>query len=265
MENTEDLLSPAEQETWRKALVTGHGSRRTRRRLIRLVPSGPRCKICYLPFAGIGGKVLSLTKGFARSRKNPLFCNTCLEAGPRGGLEVEVGVLFADVRGFTAYAEGRPPNEVAQLLNRFYAVATSALSRHDAIIDKLMGDEVMALFLPGFTGEAYLTKMASAAEAIFLGVGQGSKEGPWLPIGIGIDFGLAFVGNVGSGEVKDFTAIGDVINTAARLQREARQGQVVMSERVYAGISDRYPNAQRTKLELKGKREPVQVRIVSIG
>ena len=178
---------------------------------------------------------------------------------------MEIGVLFADMRGYTSMAESRPLEEVARLLNRFHAVATDVLCKRDAIIDKLVGDEVMALFLTGFTGPGCFDKMASAAEGLLRGVGHGSSEGPWLPLGIGMDFGLAFVGNVGSGEVKDFTALGDVVNTAARLQAEAKAGQIVMSERVYREVAERYPDVPRVELQLKGKSEPVAARVVEVA
>ncbi len=173
-------------------------------------------------------------------------------------------MLFVDVRGYTQLAENKSPEKVVGLLNRFYAVATDALCKHDAVIDKLIGDEVMALFLTGLTGHGCCEKMAAAAEGILRGVGYGSREGPWLPLGIGVDFGRAFVGNVGSGEVKDFTAIGDVVNTASRLQGEAKPGEMVMSERVYQEVAERYPFTPPVELQLKGKSEPVSARVVLI-
>ena len=176
-----------------------------------------------------------------------------------------MGILFADVRGYTALAEKEAPEEIARLLNRFYAVATNQLASRDALIDKLVGDEVMALFLTGLTGPGCFRKMASAAEGLLRGVGHGSSDGPWLPLGVGMDFGLAFVGNVGSGEVKDFTALGDVVNTAARLQAEAKPGQIVMSDRVYREVAERFPDVPLVELQLKGKSEPVAARVVEIG
>ena len=176
-----------------------------------------------------------------------------------------MGVLFADMRGYTAMAEKEAPEEIARQLNRFYAVATNQLASRDALIDKLIGDEVMALFLTGLTGPGCFRKMASAAEGLLRGVGYGSSDVPWLPLGIGLDFGIAYVGNVGAGEVKDFTAIGDVVNTAARLQGEAKAGQIVMSERVYREVAERYPNVPLVELQLKGKSEPVAARVVEIA
>ena len=135
-----------------------------------------------------------------------------------------MGVLFADMRGYTSMAESRPLEEVARLLNRFYAVATDALASRDAIIDKLVGDDVMALFVPGFAGSEYIAKMVAAAESLLAGVGYDGDEGAWLSLGVGLDAGVAYVGNVGSGEVKDFTALGDPVNTAARLQSAGEAG-----------------------------------------
>ena len=123
----------------------------------------------------------------------------------------------------------------------------------------------MALFLAVITGNGGVQKIVSAGTDLLKGVGSGSSEGPWLPLGLGLDYGPAFVGNVGSGVVKDFTAIGDVVNTAARLQGKAAPGQIVMSERVFQAVSDRYPQAQPAQLELKGKREPVRAHVVTVA
>ncbi|MBI1884864.1 MAG: adenylate/guanylate cyclase domain-containing protein [Chloroflexi bacterium] len=169
------------------------------------------------------------------------------------------------MRGYTAIAEPESPEEVARVMNRFYALAIDALTSRDAVIDKLVGDQVMGLFIPGFAGRQYVDKMVSAAEALLHGVGYPSREGSWLPLGVGLDHGLAWVGNVGSGEVKDFTALGDVVNTAARLQAEARGGQIVMSERVYEAVGQRYPEAVTVSLQLKGKSEPVPARVIQIA
>src|SRR3954451_7316379 len=221
------------------------------------MPSAPRCKLCMSPFAGIG-RVLP-GPNFSPSRKNPNFCKRCFEQAPIGCREMEVGVLFADVRGYTALSESRPSAEVAQLMNRFYALATDVLVSHDAVIDKLIGDEVMALFIPSWTPSA-ASHMVQAAEDLLCGVGFGSDAEPWLPLGIGIDYGLASVGNVGSGEVKDFTAIGDVVNTAARLQGVAQAGQIVIAGRVApAGV----PDAQARSFELKGKSAPVEALVLT--
>jgi adenylate cyclase len=260
-----DAEQPAPAETdnekWRKYLAEGHAAAAFLRGLFRTVPSSPRCATCFAPFQGVGGKILGVTR-FAQSRKAPRFCKMCCERQALGGAEVDTGVFFADVRGYTSLAEKTRPEDIARTLNRFYALASDVLVAHDALIDKLMGDEVMALFLPGFTGDGYVAKMVSAAEALLARFGYGPSDEPWLPIGIGLDHGLAFVGNIGTSEINDFTALGDVVNTAARLQAEARPGQILMSERVYGEVAERYPQAIRVELELKGKSERVSARIV---
>jgi adenylate cyclase len=192
--------------------------------------------------------------GFAPSRKNPRLCSKCFEEAPMGGVEMDVGILFADVRGFTSLAERQAPDAVAALLNRFYASAVDVLCEH-AIIDKLVGDQVMALYLPRiFPGEP-AHHMTSDAQALLAGAGY-AEERPWVELGIGLDFGTAYVGNVGAGDVKDFTAIGDVVNTAARLQAAAASGEILMSRRVHDRAGEHAAGAAPRELALKGKSEP---------
>ncbi len=180
-----------------------------------------------------------------------------------GGVEMEIGILFADVRGFTALAERQAPDEVAALLNRFYATAVEVLCEH-AIIDKLVGDQVMALYLPQlFPGEP-ADHMLADARALLAGAGYG-RGAAWVELGVGLDFGPAFVGNVGSGDVKDFTAIGDVVNTAARLQAAAGSGEIVMSSRMHAKTGRPASGFERRELSLKGKSTPETAMVTRMG
>src|SRR3954447_19237396 len=170
-------------------------------RVMRHVPADPRCRLCRAPYGGVGGRVMRRF-GFGPSRKNPSLCNTCFEKAPMGGVEMEIGVLFADVRGFTALAEDMAPKGVAGLLNRFYSSASEILSR-SAIVDKLVGDEVMALYLPQLLrGRDWEDDMLRDARDLLTAVGYGAAEEPWLRLGLGLDVGSAYVGNVGAGEVK---------------------------------------------------------------
>jgi adenylate cyclase len=226
--------------------------------VMRHLPSEPRCRLCRAPFGGIGGRVMRRF-GFGPSRKNPSLCVTCFEKAPMGGVEMEIGVLFADVRGFTSMSEDMPPARVAELLNRFYECASRVLGR-SAVIDKLVGDEVMALYIPElFRADGWEQDMLRDARDLLGAVGS------WLRVGIGLDIGTAFVGNVGSGEVKDFTALGDVVNTAARLQSAAEAGQIVMSARLWERLPEPPADAVSTSLELKGKSEPEPVWLTDVG
>jgi adenylate cyclase len=232
-------------------------------RVMRHLPSEPRCRLCRAPYGGMGGRVMRRF-GFGPSRKNPSLCNTCFEKAPMGGVEMEIGVLFADVRGFTSLAEEMAPKGVAGLLNRFYGSASAVLSR-SAVVDKLVGDEVMALYLPQLLpGSGWEDHMLRDARDLLSAVGYGSGADPWLRLGVGLDVGRAYVGNVGAGEVKDFTALGEVVNTAARLQSSARAGQIVLSERLFGRLSETPAGTESASLELKGKRNPEAVRVVDL-
>lgn len=232
-------------------------------RVMRRLPAEPRCRLCNAPYGGIGGHIMRRF-GFGPSRKNPTLCNTCFEKAPIGGVEMEVGVLFADIRGFTSLAERTPTDEVAKLLNRFYAAASAVLTR-SALIDKFVGDEVMALYLPQLLSDNWEDKLLRDARELLASVGYGTLPGPWLQLGIGLDVGRAYVGNVGAGEVKDFTAIGEVVNTAARLQSAAGGGQIVLSERLFERLTARPANAAMTTLRLKGKQDVEPARVIDPG
>ena len=147
-------------------------------------------------------------------------------------------------------------------MNRFYEAAMKALLPQNAVIDKMIGDEVMAFFVPSFQKDSQAAAVAAAAD-ILRGVGFVSGKEPWLPVGIGINFGQAYVGKVGTGQVNDFTALGDTVNTAARLQGLAKAGEVVVSESVYSHVDSQYPGVPKQEIELSGKNEPFGVHIIS--
>jgi len=254
---------PTSEEKWRKLLVEGHQPLLISQRMFRHLPSPPRCKLCHNPFGGVGGKLFALM-GFTPSRKNPNLCAKCCDTLPPGGLEVDIAVLFADVRGSTALGEQLGPAAFAAMLNRFYRAATEALIRYDAIIDKLIGDEVMALFIPGICGPEYHRRAAEAGAALLRAVGYGESGTPWLALGGAVHSGMAYVGNVGS-DVVDFTALGDTVNTASRLASSAAGGEVLLSETAYAKVADHFPNLKQRTLELRGKEALIEVRSLGVA
>lgn len=171
---------------------------------------------------------------------------------------LEVTVLFADARGFTAYAERRPPQEVAQALNAMFQGCNDILLRHDAIVDKLMGDAVMAVFGAPIIREDHAQQAVQAAAAIQDKASQvfpADWEGACVRIGV--NCGAAFVGRIGSDDIKDYTAVGDIVNVAQRLQSEASPGETLVSESVYEQVSETYPDAEKRVLTVKGRTEPV--------
>ncbi|WP_375483137.1 adenylate/guanylate cyclase domain-containing protein [uncultured Mycobacterium sp.] len=249
-------ITPAEQ--WARVLIDGHGSLVKARRVFRYLPAAPRCKVCNNPFGGIAGRVFAAA-GFRPSRKNPNLCTRCCDVLPAGGAEVDIAVLFADVRGSTTLGEQTVAADFAALLNRFYIAATRTRLRHDAVIDKLIGDEVMAFFAPGIAGPQYRDRAVEAGVDLLRTVGYGTGDGPWLQLGIAVNAGVAYVGNVG-GPVMDFTALGDAVNVAARMQQHAAAGELLVAQ----GVADSATgHAKQRTLHSRGHERPIEAMVLT--
>ena len=242
---------------WRDVLTNGHSHR------LSFLPGTMRCTGCNVAMKGFGGRIVSMTSGIRQSRKNPNFCNLCDDSLPHGGAEVDIAVIFADVRGSTALAEKVGPSAFAALLNRFYDAASRALLPRRAMIDKMVGDEIVAIFFPN-TGRDYHASAAHAAIDLLRLLGHGSPGGPWLPVGVGVNTGNAFAGRIGSGQVRDFTALGDTMNTCARLQAQAQAGEIVMSEHLYHEIESEHPGLERRTFQLRGREAEFQGRVLKM-
>lgn len=181
-----------------------------------------------------------------------------------GGAEVELSMVFVDVRGSTSLAEQMSATEFSRLMNRFYKVATEVLISTDAFIDKFVGDEVIGLYLPIFTGANHARAAVQAAQELLQVTGNGSKQGPWLPVGVGVHTGPAFFGTVKGAEdtVNDVTALGDNVNITARLASKADAGEALISEVAYTAAGLNLGDLEHRQLELQGKSEPVSVRVL---
>ncbi len=246
---------------WRDVLWGIHPGLFRKRRIFKLIPSDPRCRFCNAPFHGIGGTLMSII-GRKQYSKNPLFCEACLTE-PVEGVEVEITMLFADVRGSTTLAEKMSPSDFGILMNRFYDTASHVLVHSLAIIDKFVGDEVIGLYIPGLAGADHARRAVLAAEELLQATGHQGNH-PWLPIGIGIHTGNAYVSLVGSeGGVGDLTALGDSMNITARLASQAGAGEILVSESAYSQAALE-PNLEKRSLELKGRSEPVTVHVLRI-
>ncbi|MEN3319931.1 MAG: adenylate cyclase [Mycobacterium sp.] len=252
-----ETAPPIQRPHWDTVLTDGHASLVRARRLFRYLPSAPRCKVCNNPFGGPAGRLFAVA-GYSPSRKNPNLCSRCCDALPAGGAEVDIAVLFVDVRGSTALGQRGTAADFAALLNRFYAVATQTLLRHDAVIDKLIGDEVMAFFVRGISGPHYRRHAVLAGMELLKAVGYGGDEGPWLEVGVAVNAGVAYVGNVGEAVV-DFTALGDPVNVAARMQQQAAGGELLVASGV---ADDLTATAPRRSLNLRGHAQPINAFVV---
>lgn len=265
---TGEPLSPDDWEAYFR--YGAQPSSRILKRILRALPSDPRCGFCGAPFTGVGGKLVR-PFGFRPSRKNPSLCAACIESSPPGGSTWEAGILFADLRGFTSLSENLSPAQSSAMLRRFYGQA-SRVFFPEALIDKLIGDEVMALYVPVFMRPGTVATsdddrkfaanvMLGHARELLSEVGYGSESGPEVELGIGLDFGEVFLGNLGEEHAHDFTAVGDVVNTAARLQSQAAGGEIVLSARLGAYLDE--PLGELEHLTIKGKAEPVRAHRMS--
>jgi adenylate cyclase len=257
------------EKTWEMILTTGreYADMRRMRHLLKLLPRNPRCRICNAPFEGLGGTLVKVFLGKQPARVNPLFCNDCEVFARKhpGGAEIELAMLFADIRGSTALAEKLGAREFSNLIDRFFRVSTDVLVHSDGLIEKLIGDEVAALYVPGFAGAQYAQRALQAARQLLEATGHGGSTAPWVPIGVGVHQGRAFVGAVGSNSkegVVEFTALGDAVNVAARLASLAGPGEILASEKALLQADWPADGHERRLLELKGRNEPIGVRVL---
>ncbi len=255
------------EDVWRRYLTTGEfKEQRRQRRLFKALPGTPRCKNCYAPFKGAGSLVVRLFYGKEPSNLNPRICNICdrFAKEHQGGAEIELSLLFADVRGSTQLSESMSPREFSRLIDRFYKTATDVMVRSDALIDKIAGDQVAGMYVPAFTGEAHASAAIDAAREILKDTGHDSPDGPWIPLGVGVHTGVAFVGAVGSKDgAMDITVLGEAPNIAARLCSSAGVGEILISAaaRESAGLNKGILESR--SLDLKGISRPMEVYALS--
>lgn len=244
---------------WRDYLTRGSGAEHFGRLLFKRIPSDPRCRLCAAPFAGLGGPVMRLI-GKQPSNSNPRMCNACFVNLQRhhGGAEVDMTLLFADIRGSTTLAESMSAGAFHDLLDRFYTTAIKVVFQYDGAIDKFVGDELVAIFFPLLSGERHAERAVGAAQALLRATGHADSSGPWLPVGAGVHTGRVWFGAVGDGEHTELTALGDRVNVTARLAAAAQAGEVLVTVEA-ASAAGLDPTLERRSLELKGRAESTEV------
>jgi adenylate cyclase len=262
-------------EVWRTYLTTGGTLKGMQlpwyehpffRPIFRALPTEPRCQICYIPFSGIGGFISRRLLDVKPSAMNPHMCDVCERFAERfpGGVELEISILFADIRGSTPLAEKMETKEFSELIHRFYLAGTKPLYSNGALIEKFVGDGLTAFFAPAFAGPNHALTAIKAGKEILQATGHRPGKTPWIPVGVGVNTGVAYIGSMKmEGGRTDITILGDVVNTTARLCSEAAPGEVLVGEDAMemSGISkDKH---ELRKLSLKGKQEVVDAWVVS--
>lgn len=247
-----------QDEAWRKILTGELGALRPMRAVLGRIPAEPRCKLCAAPFGNPGNLVLRFL-GFGPSKLNRRLCRMCFHSVARkpGGAEVELSMLFADVRGSTTLAERMPAQEFSRLMARFYGAAAQVVDRADGIVDKFVGDEIVALFVPGFVKGNHAEQAVSAAHELL------ERTGEDIPVGAAVHTGIAFVGRVGEGDACDFTALGDAVNTTARLASAAGAGEILVSTSAASAAAMDTEGLESRRLDLRGREEAVAAWVVT--
>jgi len=276
MKDDDGVLATVPEETpwpetlWRAYLTGDHSHLgpmvHTVKRVFGVLPSDPRCRVCNAPFRGPGSLVAKLLGFGPGASMNPTLCVRCenIVKAHEVGIETEVTLMFADIRGSTTLAQELGPSAFHKVIDRFYTAATAALIESDALIEKLIGDEVAGIFAPGIAGPNHAARALDAAIALLEATGHRDPEGPWVGVGAGIHTGSAYVGAVGSAHsMSVITVLGDAANTAARLASAAAPGEILVSE----GCGTDAPvfeGAERRELVLRGRAEPLGVRVLRI-
>ena len=235
--------------------------------IFRVLPSAPRCHMCYIPFNGIGGFIARRLLDVKPSNMNPHMCDTCERFAERypGGTEIEISILFADIRGSTPLAEKMGRKEYSELIHRFYHAGTKPLYSNYAFIEKFVGDGLTAFFSPAFAGPNHALTAIKAGKEILQATGHGKGKTPWIPVGVGIETGVAYIGSMKmEGGRTDITILGDIVNTTARLCSQAAPGELLVGNRAMELSGLVKKEYETRELSLKGKQESVNAWVLKV-
>lgn len=176
------------------------------------------------------------------------------------GVKKNVTVLFSDVRSFSAIAERLDPEEIVKVINIYFDLQTQIIERHNGIVDKFMGDQIMAIFQgKNMADNALRASVEIQRQIRTLNQKRNSGNEVTLEMGIGINNGSAIMGNMGSANRMDYTVIGDVVNVAARLCASAKAGQIVTSYEVAKKVNGTYPTSRLKSVSVKGRVKSIDV------
>jgi adenylate cyclase len=274
----QNMGQPDKQTAWAQMLwyayLTGDNSQldtkvKTIRKIFKRLPSPPRCKVCNAPFSGVGGALVKpFGFGSGRSSFNGNLCDRCEKIVKKYqvGMELPLTMLFADVRDSTTLAEEIGPSAFHHLINRYYQTSTQVLSKSDGLVNRLIGDALIGLYVPGIAGPEHVKTAVGAARKLLETTGHTDPDGPWIRVGIGVHMGTAYVGAVGGGDsVGDITVLGDAANTTARLSAQAADGEILVSEDTSRAGGLQLEDCELRTLKLKGRTEPVAVRVIRVA
>lgn len=249
----------SDREEWRQILTGENPYLQRFQKFLGKLPAAPRCKLCMAPFAGPFSPLLRVA-GFARWQLNSQLCLHCIRGLDKqsGGAEIPVSVLYADVRGSTTIAEEVGATEFSASLNSFYRTTARMVDSEQGVIDHIAGDGMLALWIPAFAGEDHPLRALAAGRRL-----AAMLSGSELPVGVAVHTGVAYVGVIGELGSRDFTVLGDIPNTVARMAGVAEAGELLISEPVAAVLDLDTAGLERRDVSLKGKAMPIGVWVES--
>ena len=260
-----DVTVAENEEIWHAMFAEGNALLDKGRAVFGMIPSDPRCMWCHGPFEGVGGRVMSML-GRGQSREDPRVCNACIRRGEAhpGGTQVDIATVFADMRGSTPTAERLGDRAFSELINRFYQTSSKVFIEGGALLGRLAGDEAIGYFVPGLAGPNYAQAALDSAVELLAATGHADADGPWIPLGVGVHAGNAYVGVLGEQTgSKELTALGDDINVGARLADSAGVGEILASLQLTQRIGLDTDGLEHRELDLKGKAAPFEVAVIT--
>lgn len=254
------------EELWKTIFGVGHPDLLKQQWLHQKLPQKPRCRLCLAPFKGIGGWFMR-RKGKAPNSRNPNYCNACdsfLETFP-GGAEVDMSVLYVDIRQSTEYSQSHKTADVSQRINHFLSEATRIITDNDGFIMAFYGDCVVAAWPPGFSGNDHAQKVFKTAQQLVKDKNMVDSAGDPIPIGVGIHTGPVYIGTVTAlqGSFRDISIFGNSVNLAARLASQASAMQALSTQENIVATGQKPDSYENDSVELKGFSEPVKAYTIS--
>lgn len=253
------------EQLWNTVFAEGHPVLVGKQKRYHFLPSNPRCKLCEVPFAGVGGWLMR-RRGLQASDRNPQYCTACdgfLDAFP-GGAEVSMTMMMADIRNSVALSGETSAKDFARLVMAMRDDVATILGKTDGFILEFQGDSVFAVWPPGFVGPSGPRQAIRAAGLAARMFPARSDRGA-APIGVAFHTGPVFIGTVSAagGKMQGISAFGLEVNILARLAAAARPGEVLVSAATYAAAGAPMPVEGRRREVLKGVDAPVDVVVLS--
>ena len=261
---TDLIRQDGNTELWRTVFADGHPVLVAKQKRYRMLPSDPRCKLCELPFGGVGGWLLR-QRGLKSSERNPHYCTSCdgfLEAFP-GGAEVPMSMMMVDIRDSVGLSGQLSPTDFARLVMALRDDMVRILDKTDGFLLEFQGDSVFAVWPPGFVGPGHAVlalKAADMARQMFA-----SRKGrDAAPVGVAVHTGPVYIGTVAGagGRLQGISAFGLEVNILARLAAAARPGEVLVSAGAYGAANMPMPVGHQRSETLKGVDHPVEVAVL---